>query len=532
MKHIFNIFVILFVILTLSMTSCVKEEFDMDTVQATNWDPNGAAPLINSDLDMWDILKDYDSTDLLVVDSNQFVYLVYEDTVYSETAEDLIIIPDQALNYSNSLTIPGGALSGSYNTTYNMTYDFTLPGGIELDTMVLKSGNLSMTLNSDLNYPTTVIMSIANATQNGQPYRDTLVLTGPSATINSDLTNTTLVFDNLNPNRLDIDFDVTAVGTGQTNNSPYSLSFDMNFTNLHFKRLYGYLGQLNLSMNNDTIGIKIYNNNIEGFVNWEDPRLYINIYNGMGMPIRSTINYLDAVRLNPPLTNVVITGSGIPNPWDLNYPTAYGQYAMTSLLLDKSNSNIATALNITPQKILALVTGQTNADGNTVKNFVEDDSQLAVEAKLELPFYGTANGFVLQDTFDLSIGEDLSNIEWIKFKLYTRNGFPIDGTIQLYFCDSTWNVVDSLLNPVEQTLVAATPGPAPDYIVTTPVEKMIIQTMTGTRVQNLELCDHIIVRANLDTYNSGTQLVKIYSYYRLAVRLSAQVQVSFNTNDF
>lgn len=514
------------------MTSCVKEEFDMDTVQATNWDPNGAAPLINSDLDMWDILKDYDSTDLLVIDSNQFVYLVYEDTVYSETAEDLINISDQALNYSNSLTIPGGPLSGSYNTTYNMTYDFALPSGIELDTMLLKGGNLSMTLNSDLNYPTTVIMSIAGATQNGQPYRDTMVLTGPSVTINSDLTNTKLVFDNLNPNRLNIDFDVTAVGTGQTNNSPYSLSFDMNFTNLEFKRLYGYLGQINLNMNNDTIGIKIYNNNIEGFVNWEDPRLFINIYNGMGMPIRTSIDYLASIRTNPPLNNMVITGSGIPNPWDLNYPTSYGQYALTSLLLNNSNSNIGAALNITPQKILALVSGQTNPGGNTVKNFVEDDSQLAVEAKLELPFYGTAYGFILQDTFDLSMGEDLSNIEWIKFKLYTRNDFPVDGTIQLYFCDSTWNVVDSLLNPVAQTIGAATPGPAPDYITTNSVERNIIQTISGTRVQNLELCEHIIVRANLDTYNAGTQLVKIYSYYRLAVRLSAQVQMSFNSNEF
>lgn len=219
---------------------------------------------------MWDILMDYDSTDLLVIDSNQFVYLVYEDTVYSESASDLITITNQSLNYSNTMTIPGGNLSGSYNTTYNMTYDFTLPGGIELDTMLLKAGNISMTLNTDLNYPTTVVMSIADATQNGQPYRDTLIITGPSATINSDLTNTKLVFDNMNPNRISIDFDITAVGTGQTNLSPYALSFDMDFTGMEFKRLYGYLGQFNLSMNNDTIGIKLYNNIIEGFVNWED----------------------------------------------------------------------------------------------------------------------------------------------------------------------------------------------------------------------------------------------------------------------
>ena len=533
MKYLFIVLISLLFMSSFFLSSCVKEEFDMDTISATNWNPNGAAPLINSDLDMWDILKDYDSTDLLIIDSNQFVYLVYEDTVYSETAENLINIPDQAFNYSDNLTIPGGALTGNFTASYSFDYDFTLPGGTELDTMVLKGGTLSMTLNSDLNYPATIILSIPNATQNGLPYKDTLTIAGPSATINSDLTNTTLIFDIANPNRLTIDYEVIVAGNGNPNNSPYSLSFDMNFSNLQFKRLYGYLGQLNLSMNNDTIGIKIYNNNIEGFVNWEDPKLYLNVYNSMGMPIRSTIDYLASVRTNTPPSIVAITGAGIPNPWDINYPTSLGQSSVTTLLLNKGNSNIDQALNITPQKILALLSGQTNPSGNIgLKNFVEDDSQVAVEAKLELPFYGSANGFILQDTFDLSMGEDLSNVEWILFKLYTRNGFPIDGNLQLYFCDSLWNTIDSLLNPFEQTLVAAAPGSAPDYIVTNPVEKLIVQTISGTRVQNLELCDHIIVRARLDTYNNGSQLVKIYSYYRLAIRLSAQVQFKFNSNEF
>ncbi|NCC74548.1 MAG: hypothetical protein EOM06_14295, partial [Sphingobacteriia bacterium] len=71
------------VFVSMFLASCVKEEFDMDTVTATNWNPNVAAPLINSSLSLWDVMNDYDSTDLLVVDSNQFVYLVYEDTVYS-----------------------------------------------------------------------------------------------------------------------------------------------------------------------------------------------------------------------------------------------------------------------------------------------------------------------------------------------------------------------------------------------------------------------------------------------------------------
>ena len=52
---------------------------------------------------MWDIMNDYDSTNLLVIDSTHFVYLVYEDTVYSETAENLISINNQSVTLNNAL---------------------------------------------------------------------------------------------------------------------------------------------------------------------------------------------------------------------------------------------------------------------------------------------------------------------------------------------------------------------------------------------------------------------------------------------
>ena len=104
--------------------------------------------------------------------------------------------------------------------------------------------------------------------------------------------------------------------------------------------------------------------------------------------------------------------------------------------------------------------------------------------------------------------------------------------VQLYFCDSLNNRLDSLLSPIDQVIHAATPGPAPDYIVTSPVSKTITQKISGPRIGNLENTKKIVVRAKLDTYSNGSQLVKIYSYYKLDVRLSAQVQLKFNSSDF
>ena len=159
-------------VMSILISSCVKEEFDMDTASTVNWDPNVAAPLINTSLTLWDILNDYDSTDLLVIDSNQFVYLVYEDTVFSETAESLIHITDQNMNFSDNL--PLGVTTGDHVFDFDFNFDFNLSGGMTLDSILLKAGQLSFTMNSDLNYPATVQMTIPGSTLNGAPFAVTL----------------------------------------------------------------------------------------------------------------------------------------------------------------------------------------------------------------------------------------------------------------------------------------------------------------------------------------------------------------------
>ena len=80
-------------------------------------------------------------------------------------------------------------------------------------------------------------------------------------------------------------------------------------------------------------------------------------------------------------------------------------------------------------------------------------------------------------------------------------------------------------------MLSAVPGPAPDYKVTSPVAKTVSQRIEGARIGNLENTRKIVVTAKLDTYGGGTQLVKIYSYYKLDVRLSAQAQLKFNSSE-
>jgi len=202
-----------------------------------------------------------------------------------------------------------------------------------------------------------------------------------------------------------------------------------------------------------------------------------------------------------------------------------GQIATTTLLLDKNNSTIKPAINIAPQYIVGAISAQSNPSGIPTTNFVLDTSRFTVNAQLELPLWGKAWDFILQDTiaFDYQSTTPM-DVEWAEFKLILDNGFPIDGKCQLYFVDSDYAVLDSLLNPFQQALVSAIPGSPPDYRVVSNTKTTTKIRWDGPRWAHLATCKHILVRAYLNTANSGTTIVKIYSDYGLDTRLGVRVQ--------
>ena len=517
-----------FLVILLFLASCVKEEFNLNNFGTTNWNPNVAVPLVNTEMTFWDIMMDYDTNEVLAYDSNKLLYLVYEGQVESQPAEHYIQITDQNVSSTQTFSIPGGPLTGLYVTTIHTYIDFNLPNGVKLDTLLLKNGLLQVFLTSTLNYPALFVIKFGNSTQNGQPFGDTLVYSSPWGSSIKNLSGTKLIFDPANPNRLPVDITIYVNGDGSPNLSPYTLNFSFSLTNLRFSYVYGYLGQFNMSNNMDTLKFRIYNNALNGVIHWEDPRLYFYVKNSFGIPIAASFNYLAAHRTKTPQNIVHITGPGIPNPWNINYPTIPSQVALTQLFLNKTNTNLSQALDIMPQEVLAVLDAQTNPNGNVVKNFALDTSKMHVKMRAEFPCWGFAHGFVIQDTFNINLTDSMKNIEWILFRLYTRNGYPVDAYLQLYFLDSLNNIKDSLISPPENLIVSAATSGAPDYIVTQPTEKRIDVIYSSNRLNHLVGTRKILVKARLNTQNSPNALVKIYANYVLKVRLSAQIQFKFS----
>ncbi|MEI7595147.1 MAG: hypothetical protein WCK02_05315 [Bacteroidota bacterium] len=524
------VFIALISVLT---SSCFKDDFDTNRLAGGQYTPNVAVPVIHSELTLGDIIRDYDSEHMLVEDGTGFITLVYNGTVYSKLASELIIIADQNFSKTENYNLPPATPIGdSAKNNYNQVLTFATPNGGIYDSAILKTCDLKLQLSLDLNQNAKFRFSIPNATKNGIPFYKELPYTYNGSTpamlsSDIDLSDYKIVFNNSGGNNeIDINIEAVVFNNGNPILPAYSFSFTQDFTNIKYKKLFGYLGQQTFNIAVDTVSIDIFKNNIMGAFILEDPRIKITTTNSFGMPIDVSFN---AIKANSP-TNapfvVVLSGTGLPNPFSINAPTIsqVGSSVRDSIYLHKNNSNFDNFINISPRTVTYSLTGLSNPQATPIKNFVLENSRFDVDLQVELPLYGRAWNFVLQDTFDFEFSK-IQEIDWISFKINTTNSFPLESQIQVLFADSNYVVIDSLLNPLQSVVAAGIAGPAPAYKVTVPTNKITETTLTAAKLDKLANCKKIIVRGKLATTNNGNDIVKIYSNYKLDVKLGTRAQL-------
>lgn len=527
--------IILFLVLLSGLFSCYKKRFDFDKLQTDGvWAPDMAVPLIYSDLTFKDILDDYDHNNLFVEDGNGFLYLVYWKNLYSQTAQNLIPLQDENVYSSFNVTV-NGSLSPGVDLTappYAFYYNFTLPYSQEINELNLKSGDFRFNINAPtLNHNATIQVSIPSATLNGVPFLKNIdydYTSGTTTPQQLDLSGYTILFDNTGAvkNRLYISYTVTLHGSGGSNNSPYNIFTGESFRDFNFSKITGDFKQTPILIPQDTISVRIFNSNIQGFIDFENPLIHLYSYNSFGIPAALDFNVFRATSgWNPPYDVPI---SGVPEPWIINAAGFPGNTALTELHLNKNNSNVYDAIAVSPQDVLLNISGITNPGGSVPTNFALDTSRIRIDAKVELPLFGRAWDFVLQDTTNFEFIEDMDKVEFMEFRINSKNGFPVEAIQQMYFLDENNQIIDSMLIPEQQTLSPAPCGGAPDYRVISPVDKHTESRFENNRLIKLENCRKIVTKAKLKTTNYSNQMVKFYSDYSMLVRVGLRIKFKIN----
>jgi hypothetical protein len=522
-------------IFILTIQSCVKDNFELNKLAKTEWDGNLAVPLVYSSLSMKDIIKS-DANSLIQIGADNFCTLVYKGNLFSVPASTLVNIPDQPLpSIHASLTaaqIAALSSAGTVTITNSVVQTFATgnPGPL-IDSVLFRSGHFLVNLNSNFKNSGQVTIAIPSAKKNGLSFSKTLSFTynGTLPVIVNDSTTLDIAgynFDMTNGSGSSNQFNVIYTIKIFANSTPPSavnqIDISQTISNIKFSRLYGDIGQIALGAAADTVDISIFKNALgTGSFTLVDPSIIFKFSNSYGVPIRASVATLEGY--NPGFAPFPITGC--PNQLPIFSPnfSQIGLSLTSQYTLDKNNSNVVPFINNLPKFMVFAMNSTTNPNGATHANFVTDSSQLKIDLELDLPLFGTAKNFVLQDTIPFTVDEQISNdVDWAMIRAYTNNGFPLDINMQVYFVDTLYNKLDSLVIPNQLILKSAhvnTSG-----IVTSSTENIYDGKITNDRLGHLKKTKYILVKSVAATANNGVANVKIYADYKLDIRLGLQVK--------
>ena len=512
------------------LSSCLKkDDYDFDRLAEASWNPNVSLPLVHSSMSISKILQLTDSGST-IVDSSNFITIVYKGNIYSVAGYEFLQFSNQSFALPIALAAPEIntlADAGSVTTSGTINYQIQNRDSAHIDSMLLGQGTMAINISSQIRHGGSLHISMPTAMLNGIPFSVDIPFSYNNqlpieVAANFDLAGYDFNLSSAGSyNTLPINFSIRFDYSGNPTQSTEAFTLTTSFNDMTIKTAYGDFGSRRISVDDDSSRIELFNNAISGILTFADPKVEFLISNSFGIPMYSYFSSLYShSAVNGDLN---ISGSGIPVPIPVDMPTYVGETRNTSFYLDRNNSNIDVVMMDNPQYI-----GYSLVDsiiGGSSSHFVQDSSRLKVDVRVELPLYGYANGFVIQDTLDFQLA-DIEQLEWAKFRINITNGFPLDSKMQIYFADSSYNPLDSMISPPGQIVNAGLVHPVTG-IVYHQTLKTTDEYFSKSRLQNIYNAQKLIIRAELNSFNTPT-LVKIYSDYGLDVKLGLQAQLKLD----
>lgn len=516
------------------ISACTEDYFEFDKIKTSEWRPLLALPLVNSSLTIEDILKNEDSAGIITTNpTTQVLEIIYDGKVVSTLGGEKVSLDDQTNNTAlTSITVPPGPPT---TVTFNYLIDYGSTGGLEIDSLDLKNGDFVVTLESDYQHNVAVVADFPGIIDpNGTALQMNFNLppsNGISPSVRSrianlqgykiDMTNGGTAFNKI-PVNLTITFTPVA---GNPSSPSDQLNIQSLIRNIDFKHFYGYLGQDNLDLDQDTIPINLFRNFETGTFFLADPYMEVTINNSYGMPI--DLEFEELKSRNPKASPQEINIQLPNNPIRLAAPASPGNISRTQIKLDKNNSNIPQIVSSLLKEIAYDAVARPNPDGRVgPRNYVSDTSSIGLEVYLRMPFSGFASAFIMQDTIDFEF-DNSDDIENGSVRTRVVNQFPLEGKLQLFFADKNYNIIDSLYSGGEQVVIPGAPINS-NGISTSSASANTDTEINNSRLKKLKDSKFAIIKANLETTNGSNtppDTVKFLPSYRLDIAIGLKASI-------
>lgn len=414
--------------------------------------------------------------------------------------------------------------------------EFQLSGGALLNELKVKSGTLTITLVSTIQQHSHFEFALPSAKD---VYGNYISITEdlPPATSGSassvvksfDLSGYTFSLTGINGDRHNTYFTHLLASIDSTGDLVYISKNDsiiINYSLLGIEPEYisGYLGQQIVNVGPDASLFDGFKNIKGGSIGLESTDVALTVRNGVGVSNRINLYELTAIS--------TLTGKQASLQWDLlNQPLAIAMAgenpfvpSITTFLLNNSNSNIKTLVEVLPDQLQYALDIFVNPAGNSsgFHDFAYDTSSLDVSLDVTVPLSLVAHDLVVQDTFDFSLNDYEEGDPMIRegtFMLIANNGFPFSSVVQLYFYDEQFNFIDSLFAAPGVTA----PGQLNDQcIVSAPAKSVFNLAVDEARMQSLRTAKQVVIRSSFSTETTGacSSYLKIYDHYLLDLKLT------------
>lgn len=224
-------------------------------------------------------------------------------------------------------------------------------------------------------------------------------------------------------------------------------------------------------------------------------------------------------------------------PFTLAKPNIPVQQTITSTyIIDKTNSNLPLLISLPPEEIKFSGNATVTTSVKSVQggNNILGPGRLIGSLEIDVPMELKINNLQFTDTVDNFIKDDSKNsdsplktedFQFLRVRISAKNGFPLGASLKMSLYDSA---TQTIKNTVDATEVLAPAAVDSNGKVTGATETLTVIEFTKEFFSSVNKADKIIFRFTLNSTGNGSQLVKIYSDYRINFNAALVVKPDIN----
>lgn len=365
------------------------------------------------------------------------------------------------LTVSNLHPLTATALWPAQNLI-NDSYYFGIEGlNVELKESLIGSGKARIILTSTLKDSTRFTYRLPTATKDGKPFEKFILLSpAPVGGVSTHTEEESMEgyhfdFSGANNDSFNLSFNqviasIDSTGLMKTISKGDSIYVELAFENLRPRYARGYLTDTILNSGLSEDKLDIFNRIESGNLKLQNASLQVEVENNIGVDLDINIHNLKSINTKRN-SSVSLSGSEVEKPIHIIRAVDKGsaanvQGSLTSLTIDRTNSNLDEFINNLPDKIEYDVELHANPLGNTSiwNDFIYDSRFLNLNLLLDVPLELSASGLTLADTVEVDLsGQEYQRIKEGVLHAFFSNSFPIEAKLQINILDREGKSIDS-----------------------------------------------------------------------------------------